>query len=302
MDTLGTFLLTPGTPQRVTGPRYARWIAFRNDSPNYLYVMCGPNAPASPASPGSYQKTIPPYSGDNYDTYNNSIQLFDGQVYFYALAPTDLAGTGQLSNRQDLSIDAYDAEETPPQPYSGVGRQVDATSQQRVIALSATLDSGSYLKTGNVAPPAAGVTVKLFDIAAALLIGGNKYNYVTYTMALWPNDNGTAGGIDFTIQLASRTAADATIATATVARGQCYWGAANGIPMPYVMPQCALLRALAAPTPVSFDHFSVLLLTNGIANATSGLTFEIQSQLIGPFTSSQSLPASYGATLQGVTW
>ena len=152
MDIVGSYSPASGMPLQVIVSRSARWVTLRNDSPNYLYVQCGPRPPTSPTVAQSYAMSILPWSGDNYDTAGTSPgNAFDGVVYLIAYATTDLALSGTISARNQISVNTYTNEETPPQPYSGVPRQQDLSSQPRIIALAEGANSNATAIGGNLA-------------------------------------------------------------------------------------------------------------------------------------------------------
>lgn len=137
MDTIGAFQLTPGTPFTAHCNSSARWVTLRNDSPYYIGIQCGPNSPASLASPTSYPKTIAPWSGDNYDCV--AYGRFDGFIYILPYVPGGVTGTG-VAQRSLLSIDTYGNNEQVPLPYSGT--PPSTVAQTTISVLGATSATG----------------------------------------------------------------------------------------------------------------------------------------------------------------
>lgn len=259
MDTLGSFAITAGTPLRLTCDLAARWVSLRNDSPNYLYVQCGPRGPNSPLSPGSYLLTIAPWSGDNYDT-SSELSPFDGVVYLLPSLLGGLANPGLTLTRNVVSVTTYSAGETPPQPYAGIARQQDLTSQPRIVTIPMTMAQGNSA-TGRVATPTGGNSINIGSTFSTLGLIGVQVAFYVYYYEFTPGFNPVAaGGMDAGLFLDCQTAGNATIgfpfpvllheaSLAWSGLGQVYQVARYNGPYPIAVQ-------VVAPAGKSADHFT----------------------------------------------
>lgn len=211
MYTLGPFAMTPGTP---VGPlaigRDVGSVQLHNDSPYRVYLAMQEIAPtatdslqkqyAAVATPNAHPVVrLQPRAGSRAEQAPNAISDFKGTLW---LMPTDpqaqLARTGGASTLAEVHLDVYAPWEEAPQAWANP-RQVDITSQPRVIAVSMGVPA---LIARNVTVPAAGSDIALrTDALPAPFNVANvgQCNLYVYWFHMWIQSTGASVNADLTL-------------------------------------------------------------------------------------------------------
>lgn len=298
-------------------PQQAVQVEFENDSRFWLYVSFSPIKPktlvitqlGSDLLSAGFQYAVRPFGykvipiPQEIDDYP-----FQGTLWVLPVDRTNvLANSGSSSMTSDVIITALAKGETPTFATM-LARQTDLTSQPRVITLLPSMDSIINFQ-GNVAPPAVNGVVELLNLGNPNDAGRDDIWFVyLYDLGIWPNGSNTnAGGIDFQIMVDLRTSGGVSVGfpwPQPIARGQCYWGAANGIPVPYIMPGIHPRDIGFNSQTANLDHVSILLKTISALNPATGLTFDGHAYMLNGSsgsllgTGAGATPGPIGQTIQ----
>lgn len=119
------------------GDSTATSYLIENDSPNDLYLRFGPIDPVAfnaPGTPASYEIRLRAWKDAILPVARTS-QEYDGKLYYLVQAPSGaLATSGTISSRNNIGVTSFGHGEAPSEVVA-VTRQVDLSSQPRVIAL-----------------------------------------------------------------------------------------------------------------------------------------------------------------------